>query len=63
MIGELERVPLRDVWKHEALDFTLRAGLLAIGFALGVIKPILARVSTLQAMLLEMRAGDSEEGD
>jgi len=22
MIGKIERVPLRDVWKHEALDFT-----------------------------------------
>jgi len=22
MIGKLQRVPLRDLWKHEALDFT-----------------------------------------
>lgn len=22
MIGKLERVPLREVWKHEALHFT-----------------------------------------
>jgi hypothetical protein len=22
MIGELDRLPLREVWKHEALDFT-----------------------------------------
>ncbi len=22
MIGKIERVPLRDIWKHEAYDFT-----------------------------------------
>lgn len=22
MIGKIERVPLRDLWKHEAYDFT-----------------------------------------
>jgi hypothetical protein len=22
MIGKIERIPLRDVWKHEAYDFT-----------------------------------------
>jgi hypothetical protein len=22
MIGKIERVPLRNIWKHEALDFT-----------------------------------------
>ena len=22
MIGKIQRVPLREVWKHEALDFT-----------------------------------------
>ena len=22
MIGKIERLPLREVWKHEALDFT-----------------------------------------
>ena len=22
MIGKIQRVPLRDIWKHEALDFT-----------------------------------------
>ena len=22
MVGKIERVPLRDIWKHEAFDFT-----------------------------------------
>lgn len=36
MIGRLQRVPLREVWQHEALDFTTWAAAIANTLKTGV---------------------------
>ena len=38
MIGKIQRVPLREVWKHEALDFTtwLEENIEVVSDALGL---------------------------
>ena len=64
MIGKIERLPLRSVWKHEALDFTtwLEANVDVINDALNLSLANIDRKHSVGTFSVDLVAED-ESGD